>query len=97
MFAPATGPLTGQRVAAKETDDLLPDGMHTHGMLLLTAETASAGVIGTAWVALERDRTGGAWIYDIEIGAEQRGRGYGRALLEAIQAEVELRGGKRSA
>lgn len=62
-------------------------------MLLLVAETSSSGPIGTAWVALNDPRERGPWIYAIEIDAAQRGKGYGRALLEAIEIDVASRGG----
>lgn len=63
-------------------------------MLLLAAETANGALIGTVWVALEGEGTSGAWIYQIEIVPEQRGHGYGRALLRAVEREVEQRGCK---
>ena len=63
-------------------------------MLLLAAETPSAGLIGIVWVALEHERKNGAWIYQIEIVPEQRGHGYGQALLRAVEREVEQRGCK---
>lgn len=81
-------------LAAKETDDLLPDGVDTPRMLLLAAKTETAGLIGVAWVALEHERAPGAWIYDIEIVPEQRGRGHGRALLRAVEREVKKRSAK---
>jgi ribosomal protein S18 acetylase RimI-like enzyme len=85
-------PDRAEQLAEKETDDLLPNGVDTPGMLLLVAENNSAEVIGLVWVALERQEGPGAWIYDIEIVPEQRGRGYGRALLEAAEREVKRRG-----
>jgi ribosomal protein S18 acetylase RimI-like enzyme len=87
-------PSQAEELAAKETDDLLPDGVDTPGMLLLAAETASAGLIGIVWVELKHRQTTGAWIYDIEIIPDQRGRGYGRDLLRAAQREVEKLGVK---
>jgi hypothetical protein len=36
-------------------------------MLLLLAETAADGPIGTAWVALNAPRERGPWIYDIDM------------------------------
>lgn len=87
-------PNQAEELAAKETDDLLPDGVDTSGMLLLAAETASAGLIGIVWVELRHRQTTGAWIYDIEIVPEQRGRGYGRSLLRAAEREVEKQGVK---
>jgi hypothetical protein len=35
-----------------------------------------------------------AWIFDIDVAPEHRGRGYGRALLQAAEREVEQRGVK---
>jgi ribosomal protein S18 acetylase RimI-like enzyme len=87
-------PSQAEELAAKETDDLLPDGVDTPGMLLLAAETASAGLIGIVWVELKHRQTTGAWIYDIEIIPDQRGRGYGRDLLRAAEREVEKLGVK---
>jgi hypothetical protein len=55
-------PSQAEELAAKETDDLLPDGVDTPGMLLLAAETASAGLIGIVWVELKHRQTTGAWI-----------------------------------
>lgn len=85
-------PDQAERLAEKETDDLLPNGANTSGMLLLVGENASAEVVGLVWVALARSNGPGAWIYDIEIVPEQRGRGHGRALLEAAEREVKSRG-----
>ena len=79
--------------AAKETDDLLPDGADTEGMVLLVGETVGE-VVGLVWVGPAPDDRAGWWIYDIEVVPAQRGRGYGRALLEATEREAERRGGR---
>lgn len=73
--------------ASKQTDELLPQGIDTVGMLLLCAETVDGDVVGQVWVALQHrpGSGGGAWIYDIEVAPEHRGRGYGRALLRAAE------------
>jgi ribosomal protein S18 acetylase RimI-like enzyme len=78
--------------AEQETDDLLPNGVDTPGMVLLVGETAGEAV-GLIWVGIAPKQRAGWWIYDIEIVPEQRRRGYGRALLEAAEREVEKRGG----
>jgi ribosomal protein S18 acetylase RimI-like enzyme len=83
---------TAAESAAKETDDLLPDGVDTAGMLLLVAERANGDVVGSVWIALQRPGIQGAWIYDIEIEAEHRGQGFGRMLLEAAELEMQRRG-----
>jgi ribosomal protein S18 acetylase RimI-like enzyme len=85
-------PSEAEHLAARETDELLPDGVDTPGMLLLVAETASQGVIGIVWIELKHKQTTGAWIFDIEILPNQRGRGYGRALLRAAEREVKKHG-----
>jgi GNAT superfamily N-acetyltransferase len=81
-------PDRAEGLAAEETKSLLPEGADTPGMLLLTAESLQDGIVGLAWVALEHGEKRGAWIYDIEIVAGQRGKGYGRALLHAVEQLV---------
>jgi ribosomal protein S18 acetylase RimI-like enzyme len=77
--------------AAKQTDDLLPDGAETEGMALLVAET-SGEVVGMVWAGPAPEERAGWWIYDIEVVPAQRGRGYGRALLRAAEREAQRRG-----
>jgi ribosomal protein S18 acetylase RimI-like enzyme len=76
-----------EKRAAEQTDQLLPQGVDTPGVLMLVAETPEGKAIGHLWLALERQpgNGGGAWIYDIEILPEHRGQGYGRALLGAAE------------
>jgi GNAT superfamily N-acetyltransferase len=81
-------PDRAEGLAAEETQSLLPEGADTEGMLLLTAESIEDGIVGLAWVALEHGEKRGAWIYDIEIVAAQRRKGYGRALLHAVEQLV---------
>jgi len=69
--------------AREETQSLLPEGLDTPRMLFVTAEADI--VVGRAWVALEQDIRAGAWIFDIEIDAPHRGKGYGGALLAALE------------
>jgi GNAT superfamily N-acetyltransferase len=85
-------PDQAEGLAAEQTESLLPEGADTPGMLLLTAESREDGTVGLAWVALEHDEKRGAWIYDIEIVAAQRGKGYGRALLHAVEQLVREHG-----
>ena len=81
-----------ERRAAKETDDLLPDGVDTAGMVLLAAE-ADGELVGLVWLGRAPRQQVGWWIYDIEVVPAQRRRGYGRALLEAAEREAQSRGG----
>jgi ribosomal protein S18 acetylase RimI-like enzyme len=84
-------PEEAEERAARETNELLPDGVDTAGMVLLVGETAG-GVVGLVWVGAAPAGRSGWWIYDIEVVPAQRGRGYGRALLEAAEREAQLRG-----
>jgi len=79
-------------LAAEQTESLLPEGADTPGMLLLTAESQQYGIVGLAWVALEHGEKRSAWIYDIEIVPAHRGKGYGKALLHAVEQLVAHHG-----
>ena len=76
-----------------ETERLLPQGGDTPGMSILTAYDGEMRV-GFVWLNLEPRiaSTGEAWIYDIEVAANLRGRGYGRLLLEAAEDEARRAG-----
>jgi ribosomal protein S18 acetylase RimI-like enzyme len=81
-------PEQAESLATQETDRRLPQGADTPEMLLLLAEDQGEGVVGSVWVALEEEGLDGAWIYSIEISPAYRGRGYGRALLSAVEDEL---------
>jgi len=87
-------PQTAEDRAAEETDRLLPQGVNTPGVRILMAETPDGDPVGFLWLALERQpgAGGGAWIYDIGILPERRGRGFGRALLAAAESEAAAHG-----
>ena len=82
------------RLAAEQTDVILPQGLATPGTLLLRARTVDGTRVGHVWISLEPQghATGEAWIYDIEVVEPMRGRGYGRLLLEAAERESRARG-----
>jgi GNAT superfamily N-acetyltransferase len=79
--------------AAAQTDDLLPRGVATPGMVMLVGESPEGGVVGFVWLAVQRGGGGsGAWVYDIEVVPDRRGQGYGRLLLAAAEAEAARHG-----
>lgn len=75
-----------EKRSALEYAELLPDGLDSARMHLWTAEAGDpAEPVGLGWIEL-RERSSGvtAWVYDVAVDAEQRGRGLGRALMEAL-------------
>jgi ribosomal protein S18 acetylase RimI-like enzyme len=80
--------------AEGEFDALLPDGRDTTGMLLFTAKDADAAPVGILWLSLTHPRGAPdtAFVFDIEVLADRRGQGYGRAVLTAGEDEVRRRG-----
>lgn len=52
--------------------------------------------VGTLWLAPGRSGDLDEWfVYDVEVDEELRGRGYGRAMMEAAEAFVRERGASR--
>jgi ribosomal protein S18 acetylase RimI-like enzyme len=72
-------------LAEEQTGALLPDGKSTDGMFIVMAEVDEIGPVGYAWLALKRPDVSSAWIYEIAIDEEHRGKGYGRALLNGLE------------
>lgn len=72
-------------------EQLLPDGIDTSWMLLLVAEAAE-GIVGQIWLSLPGTAAhpATAWVYNVEVSPEHRGKGYGRAIM--LAAEELLRG-----
>jgi GNAT superfamily N-acetyltransferase len=64
---------------------LLPDGQATCGhsfLNLIVADTDEA--VGSAWLFVDSELSS-AFIYELFLDEEQRGRGLGRASLEALE------------
>ncbi len=74
--------------------ELLPQGLATEDMLLLTAEQPDGTAVGRVWLGLNhpRGKPGCAFLYDIEVEEPYRGQGYGRALLAAAEDVARSRG-----
>ena len=67
-------------------DELLPDGLATAGHELRSIVAEDGTSVGVLWFAPNDEMRGAvAFIYDIEIDEAHRGRGYGRAALEALE------------
>ena len=73
---------------ARDVPSILPDGLATENARIWAAE-ADGKRVGTVFLGV---RDGGAWLYDITIEADERGRGYGRAAMLALEDEVRALG-----
>ena len=67
---------------------VLPDGLATPGTRIWAVEDDGRKV-GTVFVGI---RDAGAWLYDITIDEAERGRGFGRAAMTALEDEVRALG-----
>ncbi len=65
---------------------IVPDGFHTPGHEFRSIVTEAGEVVGALWFAAEDEiGRGTAYIWDIVIRPEDRGRGYGRDAMEALE------------
>jgi GNAT superfamily N-acetyltransferase len=72
----------------RDVSHVLPDGLGTEGTHIWAVED-DGRVVGTVFVGV---RDGGAWLYDITIAEPDRGKGYGRAAMTALEDEVRALG-----
>ena len=75
--------------AARDVAAVLPQGIATDGTQLWVVEDASGRSVGSVFLGM---RDGAAWLYDITIDEAERGRGYGRAAMLALEDEVRTLG-----
>jgi ribosomal protein S18 acetylase RimI-like enzyme len=75
-----------EEMSAVEFAGLLPEGRTTKGHEFRSIVNEAGRQVGALWFApLGEAGRGTAFIYDIEIDAAFRGRGYGRAALLALE------------
>jgi GNAT superfamily N-acetyltransferase len=78
------------------TARFLPDGLDTAGHHLLAAENGSGEVVGNAWIGPDPSQVSGtatsAWLYDINVFALFRRRGYGSGILAAAEEFIAREG-----
>jgi RimJ/RimL family protein N-acetyltransferase len=77
---------SAQERAVAEFGELLPQGQQTPGHEFRAIVTESQEPVGVIWLAPQREiGSGAAFIFDIVINEDRRGRGYGRAAMEALE------------
>jgi len=79
--------------ARQDTARTFSAGYDTPGQLLFRV-LAGADAVGSLWLAIPGPDPDPhmAWVYDIEVGEEHRGHGYGRAAMLLAENEVRSRG-----
>jgi ribosomal protein S18 acetylase RimI-like enzyme len=93
--AAGTWPVEGSVERARaESAELLPQGLATPRTMIVRAVAEDGRPVGRAWVALYHPRgaPGTAFLYDIEVDEGERGKGFGRALLAAVEEAVRATG-----
>jgi ribosomal protein S18 acetylase RimI-like enzyme len=84
--------------AVAEFRELLPQGQATPGHEFRSIVADGGEPVGIIWLAPQREiGRGAAFIYDIVIDESRRGRGYGRAAMEALEPLVRSLGYDRIA
>ncbi|MEV5765215.1 GNAT family N-acetyltransferase [Micromonospora sp. NPDC052213] len=74
-----------RRKAQEDYGTLLPDGLATEGHHLWTAYDGDDEV-GMLWLHVEQKSDGPhAFGYDFEVRADLRRKGYGRAMIQAVE------------
>lgn len=82
------------KVAQDSYNRLLPQGLKTENQFLFSVtESASEKVIGTLWFAKKVEGTKSyAFIYDILLSPEVRGKGLGKVIISLAESEVRKLG-----
>ena len=90
-------PEDARQVAEQSFKRLLPDGERTQGQFLYSVvEKSSEKVVGTIWWGFQGEgQVKNPWIYDIELLPDARGKGYGRATMEAAEKVLKGQGYKK--
>jgi ribosomal protein S18 acetylase RimI-like enzyme len=72
----------------RDVPQVLPQGLATPSTWIWAVEDEGR-VVGTVFLGV---RDGGAWLYDITVAEGERGKGYGRAAMTALEDEVRALG-----
>ena len=80
-----------RKVASEQMASLLPQGLHTPEHFFWRVVAEDGARVGTLWVHVQPAERR-AFIYDIEIDAAQRGKGYGEATMRALEERLRPQG-----
>ncbi|HNX48072.1 MAG TPA: GNAT family N-acetyltransferase [Methanomassiliicoccales archaeon] len=82
----------GEALQRSETvhANLLPDGLRTEGHHFYKALDAGTDErVGQLWLRVEPGEDRKGFIYDVFIDEDKRGKGYGRAMMLAIETKAK--------
>jgi len=81
----------------KEFESFMPEGQETKGHYFFSVvDDMTKESVGMVWYADAPGRlTDMLWIYDIEIDARWRGKGYGTAVMRMVEEKARELGKKR--
>jgi ribosomal protein S18 acetylase RimI-like enzyme len=87
-------PAAAREKSEKDFSLTLPEGLATPGQYVFAIEGPEEEVVGHVWLADRQTRDEGrvAFVYEIRIDEEQRGRGYGRAAMLLLEDEARSLG-----
>lgn len=83
---------TAQERAERSFAELLPHGLDTARTWLLRVLDDDGAPVGVLWLGPHPQRPDAAYVFDVEIDAERRGRGLGRAAMLAAEEQVRAAG-----
>lgn len=78
----------GRKLAARQFDQLLPDGMASKGHYFWRIVSDNGDAVGDLWVLVESEKAR-AFIYFIGIDEQYRGQGYSKAAMLALETTVK--------
>lgn len=86
--------------AAQSNAEYFPDGQPAEGQLIFEVVDDDNGsgceVVGTIWLGpFSLEHPTAWWVFDVEILAEKRGRGYGRLAMQLAEVEARERGAEK--
>lgn len=84
-------PEEAQTRSVASIDTALPQWADTPSLRLkcIVADSDNHKIAGYLWISISENI---AWVYDIYLQPEWRGKGYGKASLEAVQRELSQEG-----
>jgi ribosomal protein S18 acetylase RimI-like enzyme len=84
------------KVAEESFRRLLPEGVNSANQFLFSVQDQKGSTIGTLWFAKKQERGKiSAFVYDINLLPESRGKGLGRELMGLLEAETRRLGFER--